>query len=195
MFSLSLPFILRYLQGFTRWGRKQHCSDTSVLRLIFQCFLSLFNPHSGELSGNGLFIMHRLNGEQTLLVRSCQEVCGCPSHGWPSPVPAVRHWPSPQPGWPGCPTAGLGSAPRLVMEVTTLWVRSFPGFREGGGCFLLSHACRVACWQCAESFEIDWRDGFHVSMYWKNGEIRFQLQGGKAGKSHVRKGLVLLIEV
>lgn len=32
-------------------------------------------------------------------------------------------------------------------------------------------------------------------MHRNSGEVRFRFQGGKVGKSHVRKGLVLLIEV
>lgn len=114
-----------------------------------------------------------------------------PEDGWlPSPWSTFSH-----PGGLALASSGARQRPEALNRKSALWVRSLPGLGEGEGCFQLTRACAVACWQHVESFKIDWRDGFHASVYWKNGGIWFQLQGGKVGKSHVRKGLVLLIEV
>lgn len=64
--------------------------------------------------------------------------------------------------------------------------------RGGGKSFPICCACLG---QHAESFKIDRRDGVCASLCGRAGEIRLQLQGGNVGKSHVRKGLVLLTEV
>lgn len=83
--------------------------------------LSFFNPHSGELSGNCLFLMHRLNRAQNLLGRSCRKMGGCPPRGRPSPAPVVWHW----------PRAGLGSALRHLIENLRYGCVHFQGLGRG----------------------------------------------------------------